>query len=107
MIKEITYCPFCHTIVVPSEEQCSHCGATIEYGRIPPRYYLFLLILIWVVIAFVHLLCDDLGIVSFLVQLWISTLVWLIIWIKSIKALNKKYKGRVRYVRSMDENGSH
>lgn len=107
MKNEITYCPFCHSVIVSGAEHCSHCGAIIEYGRVPLRYFFLLLLLSWIVIGVIHLLCDDLGIVSFMVQLGVSAMLWLVIWFKSIRVLNKKYKGRIRYVRSTGENITH
>ena len=99
MKNEITYCPFCHSVIIIGTEHCTGCHTTIEYGRVPPRYFLLLLALVWAVIGGVHLLCDDLGIISFLAQLSIATLLCLLIWIKAIRVLNKKYKGRIRYIR--------
>ncbi|EAA5259378.1 hypothetical protein DP804_23330 [Salmonella enterica subsp. enterica] len=94
-----TFFPFCHAVVVTGAECCTHCGATIEYGRIPPRYFLLLLAIAWAIIVGVHLLCDNAGLHDFLQQLGIASVLCLLVWIKAIRVLNKRYKGRVRYTR--------
>lgn len=92
-------CPFCHSIVVVGAESCTKCGAKIEYSRIPPRYFLLLLIISWAIIGGVHLLCDEVGLRDFVQQLGIATGICLVCWLKAIQVLSKRYKGRVRYMR--------
>lgn len=94
-----TFCPFCHSTLLLGSDRCTSCGATIEYGRIPPRYFFLLLALAWIIIGGVHLLCDDFGVVDFMVQLGIATLLCLVVWVKVIRRLSKKYKGRIRFTR--------
>lgn len=95
----MTRCPFCHSVVFIGTERCTCCGATIEYGRVPSRYFLLLLVIAWAIIGGVHILCDDIGLDDFLLQLTIASIFCLLIWLKAIRALNKKYKGRIRYRR--------
>ena len=94
-----TSCPFCHSAVVAGAESCTSCGATIEYGRIPPRYILLLLITVWAIIGVVHLLCEEAGLRDFMQQLGITTVLCLLFWMKAIRVLNKRYRGRIRYTR--------
>lgn len=99
MHRSTTVCPFCHSFIVVGDEECTRCGATIEYGRIPPRYFLLLLVVAWAIMGGVHLLCDNAGLDDFLPQLGIATILNLLIWLKAIRILNKRYKGRIRYTR--------
>ncbi|ECE0486475.1 hypothetical protein KX75_20090 [Salmonella enterica subsp. enterica] len=94
-----TFCPFCHSVVIVGAERCHNCNATIEYGRIPLRYFLLLLAITWAIIAGIHLLCDDAGLHDFLLQLGIAAVLCLLAWIKAIRVLSKRYKGRIRYTR--------
>ncbi|HAU3224891.1 TPA: hypothetical protein N2F56_004136 [Salmonella enterica] len=99
MDNTTTICPFCHSVVLVGTRRCTSCGATIEYSRIPPRYFLVIFALAWAIIGCVHLLCDEAGLRGFLLQLGIATVLCLLFWLKSIRVLNKRYKGRIRYTR--------
>lgn len=94
-----TFCPFCRSTLFVGAERCSSCGATIEYGRIPLRYFFLLVVLLWLIIGGVHLFCDDIGIMDFIVQLSIATTLSLVVWGWVIRKLRKKYTGRIRFTR--------
>lgn len=95
-----TFCPFCHSTFLVGAERCGSCGATIEYGRIPPRFFLFLLVVIWGLIGAVHVICDNFGVFNFIIQLSIAVSLCLMVWGIGIRKLSKKYRGRVRFVRN-------
>ncbi|ECL7345084.1 hypothetical protein FTS55_15765 [Salmonella enterica subsp. enterica] len=70
-------------VIVTGAECCPRCGATIEYGRIPPRYFL-LLAIARAIIGGVHLLCDEAGLRDFLQQLGIATVLCLLFCLKAV-----------------------
>ncbi|MDN8598850.1 hypothetical protein Q0A17_05395 [Citrobacter sp. S2-9] len=99
MDRTTTICPFCHSVLFIGTKRCICCNATIEYGRIPPRCLLLLVGITSAIFVGVHLLCEYAALNGFLLETGIVTVLCLIVWLKAIRILNKRYKGRIRYTR--------